>query len=195
MAALADSFSEIAAALPDAAARRAVFVPGDRVVVISGDLVNLEGVVTKVDEGEGGLVHVRSVGGDGVDEVELPLAPSEIMKAFRVGDRVRVLSGPHKGEAGIVVKVERGVCAVVGDTTKAQFRVNARDLTEGVDTAPGNEVLGDKYQLHDLVQLDAQTAGVIVSVERGAARVLTNQGTAGAPDVRVCKVGEPGDGA
>lgn len=40
--------AEIAAALPDAASRRAVFVPGDKVVVISGDLINLEGVVTKV---------------------------------------------------------------------------------------------------------------------------------------------------
>jgi hypothetical protein len=40
--------SDLAAALPDAAARRAVFVPGDRVVVVSGDLVNLEAVVTKV---------------------------------------------------------------------------------------------------------------------------------------------------
>lgn len=40
--------SEIAAALPDAASRRATFVPGDKVVVVSGDLVNLEGIVTKV---------------------------------------------------------------------------------------------------------------------------------------------------
>ncbi|KAI8472989.1 MAG: hypothetical protein J3K34DRAFT_519351 [Monoraphidium minutum] len=185
-----DPMAEIAAALPDAAARRAVFVPGDKVVVISGDLVNLEGVVTKVDDGDGGQVHIRSIGGDGVDEVELPLAPSEIVKAFRVGDHVRVLSGSHKGETGIVVKVERGVCAVVGDATRSQFRVNARDLAEGSDEAPGLEVLGDKYQLHDLVQLDANTAGVIVSVERGAARVLTNHGTAAAPDVRVCKVAD-----
>ncbi|GBF99267.1 hypothetical protein Rsub_11792 [Raphidocelis subcapitata] len=185
-----DSMSGIAAALPEAAARRAVFVPGDRVVVVSGDLVNLEAVVTKVDEGEGGLVHVRSVAGDGVEELELPLAPHEIAKAFRVGDHVRALSGAHKGETGLVVSVDRGVVAVVSDATRAQFRVNARDLTEAVDAAPGLEVLGDKYQLHDLVQLDAQTAGVIIAVERGAARVLTNQGSAAAPDVRVCRVGD-----
>ena len=46
-------------------------------------------------------------------------------------------------------------------------------------------MLGDRYQLHDLVQLDASTAGVIVGVEAGGiARVLTNQGAPGAPDVR-----------
>jgi hypothetical protein len=55
--------------------------------------------------------------------------------------------------------------------------------------------MGDKYALHDLVQLDASTAGVIIAVERGAARVLTNQGSATAPDVRVCKVRGGGAGA
>jgi hypothetical protein len=39
----------------------------------------------QVDDGEGGLVHVKSVGGDGIEVVELPLAPSEIVKMFRVG--------------------------------------------------------------------------------------------------------------
>jgi hypothetical protein len=151
-----------------------------------------------VEEGEGGLVHVRSVGGGGVEEVELPMLPSEIMKAFRVGgpprlwrgwrptrlqngfspgaggsgsplpttgtdpplspparqfpptptpkvgDHVRVLSGAHKGETGMVVAVERGVCAVLGDATKAQFRVNARDLTEDVDTGEGLAVGGGR---------------------------------------------------
>lgn len=39
----------------------------------------------QVDEGEGGLVYIRSIGGDGVDgDMELPLAPHEITKAFRV---------------------------------------------------------------------------------------------------------------
>jgi len=40
--------SEIAAALPEASSRRATFVPGDKVVVVAGDLVNLEGIVTQV---------------------------------------------------------------------------------------------------------------------------------------------------
>jgi hypothetical protein len=43
-----DHMAEIAAALPEAAARRATFVPGDKVVVVQGDLMNLEAVVTKV---------------------------------------------------------------------------------------------------------------------------------------------------
>jgi hypothetical protein len=42
----------------------------------------------------------------------------------------------------MVVQVERDVCAVVGDATKSQFRVNSRDLTEGKENAPGLEVGG-----------------------------------------------------
>ena len=211
-----DSLPDLAAALPEAAARRATFVPGDRVVVVAGDLLNLEAVVTRADGadggpdgsgGGGGLVYVRSLGGDGVDGgVELPLDPSEIVKAFRVrrldgcgacgvgaclgwlfvaaallargcwsklrltnkphhnnqltnpqnntnthtnitnntlqqvGDHVRVLAGAHKGETGLVVQVDRGACAVVGDASRAQFRVNARDLAEERGSAPGIEV-------------------------------------------------------
>lgn len=58
----------------------------------------------------------------------------------QIGDHVRVLNGAHKGETGMVVQVEHGVCAVVGDATRTQFRVNARDLTENVEQEPGLEV-------------------------------------------------------
>lgn len=52
----------------------------------------------------------------------------------------------------------------------------------------GIETLGGKYELHDLVQLDANTAGVIIGIEKDYARVLTNQSTIIKPDVRMCKV-------
>jgi hypothetical protein len=53
----------------------------------------------------------------------------------------------------------------------------------------GTETLGGKYELHDLVQLDANTAGVIIGIDKDYARVLTNQSTIAKPDVRMCKVG------
>lgn len=79
----------------------------------------------------------------------LPSAPSSPLPPLpptpQIGDHVRVLAGAHKGETGMVVQVERGVCAVVGDATRAQFRVNARDLTEDVEKAPGLEVRGARF--------------------------------------------------
>jgi transcription elongation factor SPT5 len=53
----------------------------------------------------------------------------------------------------------------------------------------GIETLGGKYELHDLVQLDANTAGVIIGIDKDYARVLSNQSTVAKPDVRMCKVG------
>lgn len=55
--------------------------------------------------------------------------------------------------------------------------------------AVGIETLGGKYELHDLVQLDANTAGVIIAIEKEVARVLTNNSTPTQPDVRICRVG------
>lgn len=49
-------------------------------------------------------------------------------------------------------------------------------------------MLGGKYELHDLVQLDANTAGVIIGIDKDYARVLTNSSTIAKPDVRMCKV-------
>lgn len=53
---------------------------------------------------------------------------------------------------------------------------------------PGVETLGGKYELHDLVQLDAHTAGVIVGIDKDTARVLTNQSTLQKNDIRLCRV-------
>lgn len=44
------------------------------------------------------------------------------------------------------------------------------DLTESDVVASGIEMLGE-YQLHDLVQINQNTAGVIVKIEKDAARV------------------------
>ena len=58
----------------------------------------------------------------------------------------------------------------------------------------GVETLGGKYELHDLVQLDAHTAGVIISIDKDTARVLTNQSTLQKNDVRLCRVSERPEG-
>jgi transcription elongation factor len=54
----------------------------------------------------------------------------------------------------------------------------------------GVETLGGKYELHDLVQLDAHTAGVIVGIDKDTARVLTNQSTLQNNDIRLCRVSD-----
>jgi hypothetical protein len=52
----------------------------------------------------------------------------------------------------------------------------------------GVETLGGKYELHDLVQLDTHTAGIIVGINNDTARVLTNQSTLQKNEFRMCRV-------
>ncbi len=47
---------------------------------------------------------------------------------------------------------------------------HCRDLTESEGVASGIEMLGE-YQLHDLVQLSHELAGVVVKIEKDACRV------------------------
>jgi hypothetical protein len=76
--------------------------------------------------------------------------------------------------------------------------VLVRELTEAEEIGllctfsfahAGVETLGGKYELHDLVQLDAHTAGIIVGINKDTARVLTNQSTLQKNDIRLCRVG------
>eukprot|EP00883_Tetradesmus_obliquus_P007302 jgi/Sobl393_1/17906/SZX61442.1 len=171
-------------ALPDGGAPKATYVKGDRVVVVAGDLNTLEGTVEDVRPDDGKLLVRPDLMADQVVELEL----DEVQKLFKAGDHVRVLSGPHGGQRGMVVAVQDGVCILLPDTQKEELKVFLKDLTEAAaDSSTGIEVLGGKYELHDLVQLDANTAGVIIGIDKDYARVLTNSSTIAKPDVRMCK--------
>ncbi len=88
----------------------------------------------------------------------------------------------------MVVALDGGTCVLLPDSRTGELRVLAKDLTEAKDSGTGIETLGGKYELHDLVQLDAHTAGVIIAIEADSARVLTSASTAARQDVRLCKV-------
>lgn len=53
------------------------------------------------------------------------------------GDHVRVLSGPHAGERGMVVTVKEGVCILLPDTKQGELKVFVKDLTEAKDSGTG----------------------------------------------------------
>ncbi|KAF8065846.1 SPT5 [Scenedesmus sp. PABB004] len=170
-------------ALPDGGAARATYVKGDRVMVVAGELNTLEGTVEDVKLDEGKLLVRPDMMAGEVVELEL----DEVQKLFKPGDHVRVLSGPHEGARGMVVVVKEGVCVLVPDTRQGELQVFVKDLTEASDPGTGIESLGGKYELHDLVALDANTAGVIIAIDKDTARVLTNASTPAKQDVRLCR--------
>ena len=109
---------------------------------------------------------------------------------------MQVLAGPHRGQTGMVLRAKDGVCVILSDATKEELKVFDRDVSDAAAVqSMGVDLLGGQYQLHDFVQLDEKTVGIVLEVKSStAALVLTNQGTTDQPDIRTCKVGGLGLG-
>ena len=56
---------------------------------------------------------------------------------MQAGDHVKVNSGQHEGQTGMVVRVEDPICVLVSDSTHEELQVFARDLTESSEAATG----------------------------------------------------------
>ncbi|KAK9811747.1 hypothetical protein WJX72_009461 [[Myrmecia] bisecta] len=160
------------------------YAKGDKVIVVEGDLKSLMGKVHHL--AEDGKVEVMPQM-EGLTEV-LTFDAAQLQKFFQSGDHVKVIHGKHEGVTGMVVRVEDGTCYVFADNTREEIRVFSRDLTESAEIGmTGLDTFG-QYELHDLVVLDQQTAGIIVAVDKDTCRVLTNQGTPEKPDIRLCRL-------
>ncbi|KAL5225364.1 hypothetical protein ABZP36_012003 [Zizania latifolia] len=158
------------------------FMKGDAVIVIKGDLKNLEGWVEKVEDE---TVHIRPK----ISDLPKTLAfnEKELCKYFKPGDHVKVVSGVQEGATGMVVKVEGHVLIILSDTTKEHIRVFADHVVESSEITTGITRIGD-YELHDLVLLDNLSFGVIIRVETEAFQVL--KGIPDRPEVVLVKLRE-----
>ncbi|KAL6861846.1 hypothetical protein ACP4OV_017546 [Aristida adscensionis] len=158
------------------------FMKGDAVIVVKGDLKNLEGWVEKVEDE---TVHIRPK----ISDLPKTLAfnEKELCKYFKPGDHVKVVSGVQEGATGMVVKVEGHVLIILSDTTKEHIRVFADHVVESSEITTGITRIGD-YELHDLVLLDNLSFGVIIRVETEAFQVL--KGVPDRPEVVLVKLRE-----
>ena len=75
------------------------FTEGDKVVITEGDLRSLKGVVLSVDS-DAEEVTIQT------PEAQEPLvfSPTQLRRTFSEGDRVLVVRGRHKGDAGVVIQ-------------------------------------------------------------------------------------------
>ena len=172
----------------DIDAGQTVFAARDTVEVKSGELQGVRGTVVRVtDDGGHIMVRLNDSALAGIEPISF--TPKELKKHVEVGAHVKVINGSHKGQTGMVVSVsdDAAVCHIVTDATREDIRVFVRDITEAVAVAATIDSIGD-YELFDLVVLDAQTVGVIISVDKDSCRVMTNQGRPDSPDVRVCRL-------
>ncbi|XP_033751673.1 transcription elongation factor SPT5-like [Pecten maximus] len=142
-------------------------IPGDVVEVCEGELVHLQGKVISVD---GNKITMLPKHEDLKDPLEFPC--HELKKHFKMGDHVKVIAGRYEGDTGLIVRVEENMVVLFSDLTMHELKVLPRDLQLCADMATGVDSLG-QFQFGDLVQLDPQTMGAIVRLEKENFQVLS----------------------
>ncbi|WFD21101.1 transcription elongation factor spt5 [Malassezia caprae] len=159
--------------LADASKRglEATLQPGDHVEVFEGEQAGVVGVV----EAMSGDVVTLDVPEGALAGQKIEVPATCVRKQFRAGDHIKVLAGKHADETGLVVKVEDGVTTFLSDLSLKEVSVFSKDIREAAEVGSGVNVIGG-YELHNLVQLDAQTVGVIFKIERESFKVLDQNG-------------------
>jgi transcription elongation factor SPT5 len=146
------------------------YAKGDLVRVFEGDLKSLIGEVQTV---EGDLVRIIPKHEQLSGQV-LPILASQIQKYFRDGDHIKVKSGKHMGETGMIVKIHEDSATVMSDVGNKELKLLIADIQKCTDISTGQK-LGE-YALYDLVQLGPHDVGVIVRIDSDGAHILEENG-------------------
>jgi transcription elongation factor SPT5 len=163
--------SSLAATLKSASAV-AEFLPGDMVEIFTGEQKGVKGRaaavlqdIVSIDVTEG-VLH-----GQKID------APSKTLrKLFKEGDHVKVLThSKYHGETGLVLKIKDDRVTLLTDANNTEITVFSKDLRVALDS--GGLIGLNKFDLFDLVELDAATVGCVIKVDRETVRVLDQNGS------------------
>ena len=146
------------------------FMEGDTVEVIEGDLSSLRGVVESVRDDS---VTVKPKNSD-IKET-LVFSSSQLRKYFEAGDHVKVINGKYEGETGMVVGVSDNIVTLFSDLTMKELQVFARDLRDASEVTTVSNYIGN-FDFHDLVQIDANNAGVIIKIDKDCAKLIDQNG-------------------
>ena len=149
--------------------RNIKFMKGDSVTVVEGNLKKLMGVVQSVDGDQVTIMPTNVALNETVKVLD-----STLRKSFSPGDHVKVMTGQHLGETGMVLKVDGSVVVMHSDSTKQEVKLLSQDIQITTEVSSGKMSMGG-YELLDLVQITPSKAGVIVKVETEGFQVLTNE--------------------
>ncbi|KAH0018355.1 transcription elongation factor Spt5, partial [Aureobasidium melanogenum] len=148
------------------------FLPGDHVEIWQGEQ---RGVVGKAVSVHSDIVRILVSSGELSGQIiESPV--KGLRKLFREGDHVKVIGGSkYFDEVGMVVKIVEDRVTILTDSNQTEITVFSKDLRVATDS--GGQVGVGKYDLHELVQLDASTVACVIKVDRESLRVLDQTGT------------------
>lgn len=151
------------------------FQPGDNVEVRRGEQAKTVGKVLSVSLNEVTMIVTDSGDLKFVNQ-ELTVPANDLRKVFTPGDHVKVIEGKHADQTGLVIKIDGDSVVLLSDQTKEDVRVFANYLIKATDTSSSADIVNSKYEIKNLVQLNASTVGTIVKAEKGLYGVLTSDG-------------------
>ncbi|AET39153.1 transcription elongation factor SPT5 Ecym_4073 [Eremothecium cymbalariae DBVPG len=156
----------ISQTIKKAQASRAMFQPGDRVEILSGEQRGSKGIVIRTSTD---IISVKLIG---FNAKPLGFLISSLRKIFEPGDHVSVMSGDHQGDAGLVLSVKNGQVTFVSDQTRENLTISANNLTKSMDSTPTS----GEYALHDIVELSAKNVACVIQAGHDIFKVLDDSG-------------------
>ncbi|SCP05155.1 transcription elongation factor SPT5, putative [Plasmodium ovale] len=150
-----------------------LFKKGERVKIMKGELYNLIGTITSVNE------NVLTINPDNLAK-NFKFQPTDVTKYFIEGDNVTVINGLHKGKSGLIslLDYKENVALIFSPALNTEFRSSIQDLT-GI-TSNSSEGLGgvntlNGFSIGDLIELNDRQIGVLTYIDKNKhIRVLTH---------------------
>jgi transcription elongation factor SPT5 len=148
------------------------YLPGDKVEIYQGEQQGVRGQAVSV---RGDIVTIKVTEGDLQGQrIEAPV--KGLRKLFKEGDHVKVIGGSkYHDEVGMVVRVKDDRVTMLTDSNNHEITVFSKDLREASDSSSAQGY--SKYDLYDLVQLDATTVACVIKIDRESLRVLDQNGS------------------
>ncbi|CRG93688.1 transcription elongation factor SPT5, putative [Plasmodium gallinaceum] len=149
-----------------------LFKKNERVKILKGELYNLIGTITSVNE------NVLTVNPDNLAK-EFKFLPSDVTKYFNEGDNVTVINGIHKGKSGLIslLDYKENVALIFSPSLNTELRSSIQDLALSTNNSEGlggvNTLNG--FSIGDLIELSDRQIGVLTYIDKNKhIRVLTN---------------------
>ena len=154
------------------------YIIGDLVQVVEGELTNLVGRVTNIND-RTNLIDIQPIQLNSNLPVQR-MGVTSLVKYIQPGAHVKVKEGPNMGQTGRVVSVMLAsdgsrVAAILTDNVNSEIRCNVDHLVQTSEVANTLSNL-QGYEVYDLVVINLNEAAVVTSVGPEYLTVINHQG-------------------
>ena len=154
-----------------------LFSNGDNIKIIKGELINILGTIESIDKNiikfKPNLPKFNEV---------LDIEADCVIKNFTPGDSVRVISGLHKGEKGLVTKVSGCKVIIFSHILMKEFIVDANllkkssEIAEAVNMEEFNESKNEFWVYSIVKSINNRKIYIVLDIEKDTLKVMDEDG-------------------